>query len=59
RLLVGWLAANLLLGAQLAWIGRPYFGHPNLPVEFLRADAWSGNFFEAVVFSARALFNNY
>ena len=59
RLLVGWLAANLLLDARLAWIGRPYFGHPNLPVEFLRADAWSGNFFEAVVFSARALFNNY
>jgi len=46
--LFAWLAGNLLLGAQLAWIFRPFIGSPGLPVEFLRADPLRGNFFEAV-----------
>jgi len=52
RLLVAWLAANLLLGAQLTWIARPFFGQPDLPVEFLRENALDGNFFEAVAYNA-------
>jgi hypothetical protein len=48
RTLLAWLAGNLLLGSQIAWILRPYVGPPNLPVEFLRAEPWRGNFFEAL-----------
>lgn len=46
--LLAWLSGNLLLGAQLAWVLRPFIGSPGLPVEFLRADPLRGNFFEAV-----------
>ena len=46
--LLAWLGGNLLLGAQLAWVLRPFIGSPGLPVEFLRADPLRGNFFEAV-----------
>lgn len=56
RILVAWLAGNLLLGTQLTWIARPFFGSPNLPVQFLREDALKGNFFESVFYNARRLF---
>ncbi len=56
RLLIAWLAGNLLLGTQLTWIARPFFGSPNLPVQFLRDDALNGNFFESVLHNARRLF---
>ncbi len=55
RVLAAWLAGNLLLGTQLTWILRPFFGAPSLPVEFLRADALRGNFFEAVAYNLRFL----
>lgn len=58
RLLVAWLAANLLLGAQLTWIARPFFGQPDLPVEFLRPNAFEGNFFEAIAYNVRHFFHN-
>ncbi len=48
RVLLSWLAGNLLLGSQLAWIGRPFIGSPGLAIEFLRDDPLRGNFFEAV-----------
>lgn len=48
RTLFAWLAGNLLLGSQLAWILRPFVGAPHLPVEFLRGNALEGNFFEAL-----------
>jgi len=48
RTLVAWLAGNLLLGSQLSWILRPFVGHPGLPVQFLRPNAFEGNFFEIV-----------
>jgi hypothetical protein len=59
RVLMAWLAGNLLLGSQCAWILRPFVGSPGLPVEFLRGkEALHGNFFEAVAASARhALFH--
>jgi len=56
RLLIAWLAGNLLLGTQLTWIARPFFGSPNLPVQFFREDALRGNFFESVSYNARRLF---
>lgn len=56
RTLFAWLAGNLLLGSQLAWILRPLVGSPSLPVEFLRANAFDGNFFESTFYHARHLF---
>jgi hypothetical protein len=46
RVLYAWLAANFFLGSQLSWILRPFIGSPKLPVEFLRHDAFKGNFYE-------------
>lgn len=48
RVLLAWLAGNLLLGSQLSWILRPFIGSPGLPVAFLRRDAFDGNFFETI-----------
>jgi hypothetical protein len=48
KILVAWLAGNLFLGSQLSWILRPFVGSPQLPVEFLRATAFHGNFYETV-----------
>jgi len=55
RILCAWLAGNLFLGSQLAWIARPFVGSPGLPVEFLRSDALEGSFFEALIRAARHL----
>jgi hypothetical protein len=48
RVLFAWLAGNFFLGSQLSWILRPFIGSPGLPVEFLRKNAFDGNFYEAV-----------
>jgi hypothetical protein len=48
RVLVAWLGINLFFGSQLSWILRPFIGSPNLPVEFFRAEALHGNFYENV-----------
>jgi hypothetical protein len=48
RVLFAWLAGNLFLGSQLSWILRPFIGSPALPVEFFRAAALHGNFYENV-----------
>jgi hypothetical protein len=55
KILLGWLAGNSFLGSQLSWILRPFVGSPNLPVQFLREDALSGNFYEAVFHAIRHL----
>ena len=55
RILFAWLAVNLLLGTQLSWILRPFIGSPGLDVQFLRPDAWHGNFFEALFSAVRRL----
>ncbi len=54
RIMFAWLAANLFLGAQISWLMRPFVGSPDLPVEFLRSNAFQGNFYETVF---RALMN--
>ena len=59
RVLFAWLAGNLFFGSQLAWIMRPFIGSPTLPVEFFRASALHGNFFEAVSRSLLQLFQNH
>lgn len=48
RLYACWLASNVVVGCQLAWILRPFMGSPNYPVAFLRENALEGNFFEFV-----------
>lgn len=48
RTLIAWLAGNLFVGAQLSYILRPFFGNPELPVQFLRDHPLEGNFYEAV-----------
>ena len=55
RVFWSWLAGNLFLGAQLAWVLRPFIGSPWLAVEFLRADPLHGTFYGAVFHAARAL----
>lgn len=56
KVLCAWLAGNLLLGSQLVWILRPFIGLPGLPVEFLRPNAFEGNFYETVFHSLSKLF---
>jgi hypothetical protein len=48
RVLFAWLAGNLFLGSQLSWICRPFIGSPGLKVQFLRDNAFQGNFYETV-----------
>ena len=57
RVLLAWLAVNLLLGSQLSWNLRPFIGSPTLPVQFFRPDALHGNFFEAVWTSIQQIFH--
>ncbi len=57
RVLIGWLAGNLFLGSQLSWILRPFIGAPNLPIEFLRASAFQGNFYESLFHSLARVLN--
>ena len=54
-ILLAWLAGNLLLGGQFVWNLRPFIGAPFLPVEFLRATAFEGNFFEGVFHALQRL----
>jgi len=51
QVMFAWLAGNLFLGSQLSWILRPFVGSPGLPVEFLRANAFHGNFYEAAFYA--------
>ena len=46
--LLSWLASNAFVGAQLSYLLRPFFGSPNLEIEFLRSDPFNGTFYEAV-----------
>jgi hypothetical protein len=57
KVLCAWLAANLFLGSQLTWILRPFIGSPWLPVEFLRLNAFEGNFYETVFRDLLQLFS--
>jgi hypothetical protein len=57
RVLIAWLAGNLLLGSQLSWNLRPFIGSPSLEVQFLRSNAFEGSFPEAVFRSLAHLIN--
>ena len=55
RVLFAWLAGNLLLGSQLCWIARPFFGAPYLEVQFFRPNPLQGNFYEILFQAVRDL----
>ena len=50
-----WTLGNLFVGAQMAWVLRPYFVSPGLEVAFLRPDPMRGNFYETVGMSIARL----
>ncbi len=59
RVFIAWLAGNLFLGSQLAWIARPFIGSPQLPPAFLRAGAFQGNFSENIFNTITQLFRSF
>jgi hypothetical protein len=48
RVLLAWLAGNLLLGSQIAWVLRPFIWDPARPVEFIGPEYFRGSFYETV-----------
>lgn len=48
RVLVSWLSLQFLVGSELSWLFRPFFGKPHLPPSLFRDEALAGNFFEEV-----------
>lgn len=54
--LLSWLASNALVGAQLSYLLRPFFGSPSLEIAFLRRDPFNGTFYEAVWLALKRLF---
>lgn len=55
RVLLIWLAMNLLLGSQISWILRPFIWDPGRPVEFLGPEYLQGSFYETVFKAAQKL----
>jgi hypothetical protein len=55
RILFAWLAGNLFLGSQFVWILRPFIGSPFLDVQFLRPNAFDGNFYENIFDTIRQI----
>jgi hypothetical protein len=55
RVMFAWLAVNLLLGSQIAWVLRPFIWDPARPVEFIGVEYLRGSFYETVFEAARRL----
>ena len=55
KVLLAWLAANLFLGSQIAWVLRPFIWDPARPVEFIGQEYLRGSFYETVFEAARRL----
>ena len=55
RVLLAWLAANLFLGSQIAWLLRPFIWDPAGPVVFIGRQYFHGSFCETVFEAARRL----
>ena len=58
RVFWSWLAVNLFLGSQLAWILRPFVGRPSLPVAFFRPHTLAGSFYETLFIAITDLLKN-
>lgn len=50
-----WLVLYVFVAIQAAWVLRPFVGHPDLPTEFFRAEAWSNAYVEILNDLARLL----
>ena len=48
NVLLAWLAVNLFLGSQIAWVLRPFIWDANRPVEFIGQNCFQGSFFETI-----------
>jgi hypothetical protein len=55
KVLLAWLAGNLLLGSQIAWVLRPFIWDPARPVEFIGPQHLRGSFYETVFEALRRL----
>ena len=55
RVMLAWLAGNLLLGSQICWVLRPFIGLPNVPAMFLLPEPFHGSFYEEVFEALRSL----
>lgn len=58
RVALAWMATQLLCGAQLSWLLRPFLGRPDRPVTFLSPDALDGGFFDEIGRLAHARFGD-
>lgn len=56
RVLFAWLAANLFLGSQIAWVLRPFIWDPAGPVVFIGRQYFHGSFYETVFEAVRRVF---
>jgi hypothetical protein len=52
KVLFAWLAGNLFLGSQIAWVLRPFIWDPARPVEFIGCEFFHGSFFETIFTAA-------
>jgi len=55
RVLLAWLASNLFLGSQVAWVLRPFIWDPAGPVEFVGRQYFHGSFYETIFEAAQRL----
>jgi hypothetical protein len=55
RVLLAWLAGNLLLGSQIAWLLRPFIWDSERPVEFVGPNYLHGSFYETIFEAIRRL----
>ncbi len=55
KVLLTWLAVNLLLGSQVSWVLWPFIWDPARPVEFIGPEYFRGSFYETVFEAARRL----
>ena len=54
RLLLGWVGRYALVGSQLGWTLRPFFGAPNEPFQVFRPEI-DGNFYSQILTSLASL----
>jgi hypothetical protein len=55
RVLLAWLAGNLLVGTQVSWIISPFIGDPTKPVMWIQEHPFRRNFFEYAAERAQRL----
>ena len=59
NVLLAWLAMNLFLGSQIAWVLRPFIWDPAGPSQFIGRQYLKGSFFETVFNAAWRLIQSF